>query len=49
LLVIILHTTDATTRERIIETVRAAFEPYVNGNQVRFNAACWVVGARASV
>lgn len=34
-------------RSEIIRTVRAAFEPYVQGDQVRFNAACWMVGARA--
>ena len=35
------------TRERIFETVRAAVNPYVQGTEVRFNAACWTVGARA--
>jgi SAM-dependent methyltransferase len=28
-------------------TVRAAFDPYVQGAEVRFTAACWLVGARA--
>ena len=29
-----------------IEAVRPAFDPYVHGAEVRFNAACWMVGAR---
>ena len=36
------------TRAEIINTVRRAFEPYVQGSQVRFTAACWDVSARAS-
>ncbi|RII15107.1 Demethylmenaquinone methyltransferase [Streptomyces sp. YIM 130001] len=36
-----------TTRARVVETVRAAFEPYVHGDEVRFTAACWVVDASA--
>lgn len=35
------------TRTQVIKTVRAAFEPYVYGDEVRFNAACWVVAAQA--
>lgn len=35
------------TQKRVIETVRAAFEPYVHGAEVRFTAACWHVNARA--
>ncbi|RKH04862.1 class I SAM-dependent methyltransferase [Corallococcus carmarthensis] len=42
-----LHEADERTRTRVIETVRAAFEPYVFGTEVRFTAACWKVGARA--
>jgi len=38
---------DETTRARVIETVRPAFDRYVRGSEVRFTAACWVVGARA--
>ena len=44
---LILHEADDRTRTRVIETVRAAFEPYVHGADVRFTAACWKVGARA--
>lgn len=41
-----LHDADEQTRTRVIETVRAAFEPYVHGAEVRYTAACWSVGAR---
>lgn len=43
----ILHETDEQTRNQVIETVRAAFDPYVHGAEVRFSAACWMVSARA--
>lgn len=39
---------DEQTCGRVVETVRAAFEPFVHGTEVRFTAACWTVGARAS-
>jgi SAM-dependent methyltransferase len=42
-----LPQTDETTRNRVIATVRPAFDPYVHGPEVRFNAATWVVTARA--
>ena len=42
-----LHEADEETRTRVVETVRAAFDPYVHGAEVRFTAACWMVGARA--
>jgi SAM-dependent methyltransferase len=38
---------DDRTRTQVIETVRAAFDPYVHGAEVRFTAACWMLGARA--
>lgn len=38
---------DEQTRARVVETVRAAFDPFVEGSEVRFTAACWTVGARA--
>jgi len=44
---LILHEVDEQTRTQVIATVRAAFEPYVHGAEVRFTAACWWVGARA--
>lgn len=40
---------DDVTRARVIEMVRAAFDPYVDGEEVRYTAACWMVGARAGV
>lgn len=43
----IVQQADAPTRNRVITTVRAAFDPYVHGAEVRFNAAVWVVNARA--
>ncbi|MBC2900234.1 class I SAM-dependent methyltransferase [Streptomyces cupreus] len=45
---LILPDVDEDTRPRVIETVRAAFDPYVQGTEVRFTAACWTVDARAS-
>ncbi|MFD3616291.1 class I SAM-dependent methyltransferase [Streptomyces sp. NPDC058676] len=44
----VLPATDEQTRARVVETVRAAFDTYVRGTEVRFTAACWMVGARAS-
>ncbi|QDE71784.1 MULTISPECIES: class I SAM-dependent methyltransferase [Myxococcus] len=43
----VLHEADERTRTHVIETVRAAFNPYVHGDEVRFTAACWRVEARA--
>jgi hypothetical protein len=44
---LLLPQADDRTRARVTETVRAAFDPYVHGADVRFTAACWMVGARA--
>ena len=38
---------DEATRRRVVDTMRAAFAPYVEGADVRFDAACWLVTARA--
>jgi ubiquinone/menaquinone biosynthesis C-methylase UbiE len=43
----VLQQLDEQERARIIEAVRAAFDPYVHGSEVRFTAACWMLGARA--
>ncbi|MDO9451907.1 MAG: class I SAM-dependent methyltransferase [Stagnimonas sp.] len=43
-----LQHTAEPMREQVINTVRAAFEPYVQGEQVRFTAACWTITARNS-
>lgn len=42
-----LQEADDQTRTRVVETVRAAFGPFVHGAEVRFTAACWIVSARA--
>lgn len=42
-----LSAADAATRMRVYETIRPAFAPFVQDGQVRFNAACWCVDARA--
>jgi SAM-dependent methyltransferase len=44
----ILHEADEGLRAEVLAAVRAAFEPYVHGADVRFTAACWMIGARAS-
>jgi SAM-dependent methyltransferase len=44
---LILQEADEQTRMQVIDTVRAAFDPYVHGTEVRFTAACWRVSARA--
>jgi len=41
----ILPEADEQTRTRVVEAVRTAFEPYVHGAEVRFTAACWMIGA----
>ena len=40
-----LRAADAQTRARITEAVLPAFDPYVHGEEVRFVAACWMIGA----
>ncbi|WP_210586298.1 class I SAM-dependent methyltransferase [Streptomyces sp. GESEQ-35] len=44
----ILREADERTRAQVIETVRAAFDTFVQGTEVRFTGACWMVSARAS-
>jgi ubiquinone/menaquinone biosynthesis C-methylase UbiE len=43
-----LRESDDRTRAEVIPTLRAAFDPFVHGAEVRFTAACWLIGARAS-
>lgn len=45
---LLLQDANACTRERVLARVRAAFDPYVHGDEVRFTAACWSVAARAA-
>jgi SAM-dependent methyltransferase len=42
---LVLQDTDEATRRRVVEAVRPAFDPYVFGSEIRFTAACWMVGA----
>ena len=42
-----LESVDETTRSAVLRRVCAAFEPYVEGGMVRFDAACWRVRASA--
>jgi SAM-dependent methyltransferase len=44
-----LSDADESMRARAVETVRPAFDPFVHGDEVRFTAACWAIGARATV
>jgi ubiquinone/menaquinone biosynthesis C-methylase UbiE len=43
----ILQQVDDDLRTQVITRVRPAFDPYVHGADVRFTAACWLIGARA--
>jgi hypothetical protein len=45
---LVLQETNACTRKLVLDRVRAAFDPYVHGDEVRFTAACWAVAARAA-
>lgn len=36
---------DARVRQQVLTAVRAAFEPFVHGEEIRFTAACWIVRA----
>jgi SAM-dependent methyltransferase len=38
---------DEQARTRVIAKVRQAFDPYVHGDEVRFDAACWTICARS--
>ena len=42
-----LREADEETRGRVVARIRAAFEPYVQGDEVRFVAACWWISGRA--
>ncbi|MFI9406951.1 class I SAM-dependent methyltransferase [Nocardia sp. NPDC052316] len=43
----LLSGVDETTRARVVDTVRPAFDPFVHGDQVRYTAACWMLSAHA--
>jgi SAM-dependent methyltransferase len=42
---LLLQDADDATRARVAESIRSAYDPYVQGDQVRFTAACWMIGA----
>jgi SAM-dependent methyltransferase len=42
-----LQQADEVTRAEVTAAVRAAFQPYAFGDEVRFTAACWMIRARA--
>jgi len=42
-----LRNSNEPARQEMIQKVRAAFEPFVREAQVRFDAACWMIEARA--
>jgi SAM-dependent methyltransferase len=44
----LLQTADDHTRQQVAGTARAAFEPFVHGDEVRYTAACWDIRAGAS-
>ncbi|AKU94638.1 Methyltransferase [Labilithrix luteola] len=43
----VLDDADDATRTRIISSIRAAFDPFVHGDEVRFTSASWQVVAHA--
>ncbi|MCP3168089.1 class I SAM-dependent methyltransferase [Myxococcus qinghaiensis] len=42
-----LQGADEQTRTRVLDAVRAAFDTFVQGEEIRFTAACWWISARA--
>jgi len=42
-----LQDANEETRAAVLEAVRPALDPYVRDGEVRFTAACWMMGARA--
>lgn len=42
-----LQEADEQTRTQVLDAVRPAFDPYVHGREVRYDAACWMISARA--
>ena len=45
---LVIHEVDEAVRDEVVEIVRAAFDPYVRGDEVKFTAALWTIAARAS-
>ena len=44
---LIVKDMDGPARAEVMRKVRAAFDPWVEGGNVRFTAACWSIHARA--
>lgn len=44
---IALQALEENARAALVERLRAAFEPYVRGERVEFEAACWLIEAQA--
>jgi SAM-dependent methyltransferase len=42
-----LEDADDLTRARVVDVVRDAFAPFVHGDDVRYDAACWLIAATA--
>jgi ubiquinone/menaquinone biosynthesis C-methylase UbiE len=42
-----LREADEATRRRVIHDVSASFEPFIDGPEVKFVAACWLISAAA--
>jgi SAM-dependent methyltransferase len=43
----VLRGADEATRGRVIDAVRDGFAPFVQGDEIRFSAACWMISATA--
>jgi hypothetical protein len=44
----VLSEADDETRAKVVAAVMPAFDPFVCGDEVRFCAACWMAGAKAT-
>jgi len=42
-----LQAADEETRRRVVATIRPAFDTFLQGTEIRFTAACWIVSARS--
>ncbi|MDA0183304.1 methyltransferase domain-containing protein [Solirubrobacter phytolaccae] len=42
-----LQEANDTTRARVIEVVRPAFDPFLQNGEVRYTAACWIITANS--
>jgi SAM-dependent methyltransferase len=38
---------DERTRGEVVDALREAYEPYIDGDEVRFTAGCWSIGAQS--